>query len=182
MKAVAAVTGLACLLFAVPGYAIPYVHDDFSQLLVNLNWSIGERGTEVSVQYGVDSAQSGYLKVSEVSSGNFQLMEGRVSLSPEEILQLRTLESAADFSSFREDIGSAPDRKDAQGNTIVTICYSGFSIAERNSKGEFHIVDRQCLNNEREPKLMNYAQSLVRMAQMHFPDLATSPGWKEELQ
>ena len=170
----------ACVLLATPASAIPLQNTDWGQLLLDMSWEVGEFGDTINIQFGADDHDGGFLKVSE-TTGPLQLLEGYVGLTPDNVKELLTLEKNSNFLSMAPSGKPLPD-KDEQGNEFVRIgCYD-LSISElhQNNYETSHNVRRPCAIVE--PALLNYAKALVRLAQRHFPDLASRRGWIETLK
>jgi hypothetical protein len=160
---------------------VPVRRPDDSRLSIELAWGVGDRGSTVFVKLGAQDEQVGFIKVSEISSGNFVFEEGNALLDGTELTRLLRLEKAEEFQAFPESVLAYGDGQviDNTGVEAIVFCRNYLTLSEGRGDKK-RTVQRACPCDKADPALGN-ARALVRFAQSRFSDLARGPSWHEAL-
>jgi hypothetical protein len=179
----AALAAAGCLLPLVAlADDAPVRRLDDSRFGIELTWGIGDRGSNVFVKLGAQDEQVGFIKVSEISTGNSVFTEGYALLDGRDLSRLLHLEKAVDFQSFPEHVPEYADGQFVDSNGVDAIVFCRFYLTLSQGQGDKKkTVQRGCTRDKADPAV-GYARTLVRFARSHFPDLARGPGWATALQ
>jgi hypothetical protein len=157
------------------------VHASDYPLDIKLVWSIGDRGTTISVAYELNSADEGVLKVDEKTNAGFLLSQGFARLPNDEIARVSRAEKVANIWSLPKSIPSSDViQKGANGIDTVLICYSSMTLSEAREATRV-TINRECPTDKDSQRAVAFGRDLIRMAQKHFPDIASLDIWQEEL-
>ncbi len=156
--------------------------DPNAKLGIRMIWAIGDRGTTIILRFELVSEDEGLLKASEVTSGGYVITDGMARLGREQITRLLISEANADIWHLPLKGRPVPGTTTLpSGIETVSICYSWVSIAEiRHDKRT--AVNRNCPSESREQRAFGFARGLIREAQVHFPDIGSSPPWEDLLR
>ena len=169
------------VVFSYVAYSTSVEASDYP-LEINLVWSVGDRGsTTISVIYQVRGDADGVLRVEEKTDGGFLLSQGYARLAQDEIAVVASVEKGADIWSLPADVPpSSIIRRGPDGAETVLVCYSFMSVSEVRGAARA-TINRECPTDEPSRRAVMFGRDLIRIAQKHFPDIATSEIWRDTL-
>ena len=155
------------------------VTDPETRLAIRLIWSVGDRGTVVTLRYEVVRPEQGLLKAYFNTTGGSSIVEGRADIWASDVQELIAADAQADIQSLPATLPEPNIVAHSDGMETVTICYSGFTLVEVRPDSQ-HVIERSCPDKKDRAAIM--AKALIRLAQKHFPDIGSNETWRRVLQ
>lgn len=161
------------------GEPVAPVTDPETRLAIRLIWSVGDRGTVITLRYEVLTPEQGLLKAYFNTTGGSSIVEGRAEIWASDVQELIAANAGADIPSLPATLPEPNIVTHSDGIETVTICYSGFTLAEVRPDSQ-RVIERSCPDKRDRAAIL--AKALIRLAQKHFPDVGSNETWRKVLQ